>query len=81
MQNKTPGFSLEVLNAPLELNANSQTELAVESEQEVCIPQAADDNKSCLRPHPIAAIRGELHQKLYSLNYDVELCLEVCSQK
>jgi len=30
----------------LELNANSQTKLPVESEQEVCIPPAANDNDS-----------------------------------
>lgn len=42
---------------PLELNANSQTKVPVESEQEVCIPSAVNDNESHLRPRRIAAIR------------------------
>ena len=50
----------------LELNANSQAEVPVESEQEVYIPPAANDNESRLRPRRIAAIRGELLRKLYS---------------
>ena len=35
---------------PLELNASSQAEVPVESEREVYIPAAANDNKSRLRP-------------------------------
>ena len=65
----------------LELNANSQAEVPVESEQEVYIPPAVNDNESCLRLRQIAAIRGELLRKLYSKNYVVELCFEVCSQR
>jgi len=42
---------------PLELNANSQTKVPVESEQEVCIPSAVNDNESHLRPRRITAIR------------------------
>ena len=35
----------------LELNASSQAEVPVESEQEVYIPPAVNDNESRLRPH------------------------------
>ena len=51
---------------PRELNANSQAELPLESEQKMCIPPAVNDKESHLRLRWIVAIRGELHWKLYS---------------